>query len=79
MTLEDARKMAQEDADNYQVVINIVYDKLEEYPVTDDGEDNRYGFCAVEAMDIMFPQNLSDFWNIVEVVKPKKNKKFVRR
>ena len=49
MTLQEARTWAQEDANNYQVDINIVYDKLAEYPVTDDGEDNRYGFCAIEA------------------------------
>lgn len=79
MTLEDARKMAQEDADKYQVEINIVYDKLEEYPITDDGEDNRYGFCAIEAMYIMFPDHLKDYWEIVDVVKPKKYKRFVRR
>lgn len=79
MTLNDARKMAQEDADKYQVVINLVYNKLEEYPVTDDGEDNRYGFCAVEAMDIMFPDNLKDYWDIVEVVKPNETKRFVRK
>jgi hypothetical protein len=79
MTLDDARKMAQEDADNYQVTINLIYDKLAEYPVTDDGEDNRYGFCAVDAMDIMFPEHLKEFWNIVEVVNPNKTKRFVRR
>jgi len=71
MTLAEARKMAQEDADDYQVVINLIYDKLAEYPVTDDGEDNRYGFCAVGAMDIMFPEYLKDYWNVVGVVSPK--------
>jgi hypothetical protein len=70
MTLEEARKWAQEDADQYGVVINVVYDKLAEYPVTDDGEDNRYGFCAVDAMDIMFPENFKDYWNLLEVIKP---------
>lgn len=70
MILKDARKMAQEDADNYQVVINIIYDKLEEYPVTDDGQDNRYSFCAVAGMDIMYPEHLKDFWHIVGVVRP---------
>jgi hypothetical protein len=70
MTLDNARKMAQEDANNYKVVINIIYDKLEEYPYTDDGEDNRYSFCAVSAMDIMYPNNLKDYWNVIEVVKP---------
>jgi hypothetical protein len=71
MTLAEARKMAQEDADDYQVVINLIYDKLAEYPVTDDGEDNRYGFCAVGAMDIMFPEYLKDYWSVVGVVSPK--------
>ena len=71
MTLAEARKIAQEDADDYQVVINLIYDKLAEYPVTDDGEDNRYGFCAVGAMDIMFPEYLKDYWNVVGVVSPK--------
>lgn len=71
MTLEEARQWAQEDADQYNVVINVVYDKLAEYPVTDDGEDNRYGFCAVDAMDIMFPESFKDYWNLVEVVNPK--------
>lgn len=69
MTLEDARRMAKEDAESYQVDINIVYDKLEEYPVTDDGQDNRYSFCAIGAMDIMYPSHLKDFWDIVEVIK----------
>lgn len=71
MTLSEAQEMAQEDADNYNVVINLIYDKLAEYPVTDDGEDNRYGFCAVEAMDIMFPNHLKDYWDVVGVVRPK--------
>ena len=70
MILEDARRMAQEDADNYQVEINLIYDKLEEYKTTDDGQDNCYSFCAVSAMDIMYPQHLKYFWNIIEVVKP---------
>jgi hypothetical protein len=69
MTLEDARRMAREDADNYQVDINIIYDKLSEYPVTDDGQDNRYSFCAVAGMDIMYPEHLKAFWDIVEVIK----------
>ena len=77
MTLDDARKMAQEDAYNYQVDINIIYDKLSEYPVTDDGEDNRYSFCSVEAMDIMYPEHLKDYWNIVGFVRPKKKYKRV--
>lgn len=70
MTLSEAQKMAQEDADQYQVVINLIYDKLAEYPVTDDGEDNRYGFCAVGAMDIMFPNHLKEYWDVVGVVRP---------
>lgn len=78
MTLEDARKMAQEDADNYQVDINIIYDKLSEYPITDDGEDNCYSFCSVEAMYIMYPAHLKDYWNIVDFVRPKKYKRFVK-
>ena len=73
MTLQEARTWAQEDANNYQVDINIVYDKLAEYPVTDDGEDNRYGFCAIEAMDIMFPDHLKDYWDIVELVYPERS------
>ncbi len=72
MTIEDARKMAQEDSNDYQVVINLIYDKLAEYPVTDDGQDNRYGFCAVGAMDIMFPNNLKDYWDVVGVVSPER-------
>ena len=70
MILEDARKMAQEDADNYQVEINIIYDKLAEYPVTDDGKDNRYEFCAVSSMAIIYPYRLKEFWDIVDKVKP---------
>lgn len=73
MTLNEAQKMAQEDADNYNVVINLIYDKLAEYPVTDDGEDNRYGFCAVSAMDIMFPDHLKDYWEVVGVVNPERS------
>ena len=72
MTIEDARKMAQEDSNDYQVVINLIYDKLAEYPVTDDGQDNRYGFCAVGAMDIMFPNHLKDYWDVVGVVNPER-------
>ncbi len=72
MTIEDARKMAQEDSNDYQVVINLIYDKLAEYPVTDDGQDNRYGFCAVGAMDIMFPDYLKDYWDVVGVVSPER-------
>ena len=78
MTLQEARTWAQEDANNYQVDINIVYDKLAEYPVTDDGEDNRYGFCAIEAMDIMFPDHLKDYWSVVEIVNPNEYKRFVK-
>lgn len=72
MTLEDARRMAQEDADNYQTIINIVFDELRE-------EEEKYGFCAVEMMDIFHPEHHKMFWKIVEVVKPKKYKRFVRR
>jgi hypothetical protein len=63
MTLSDARKMAQEDANFYNVVINVVYDELSE-------EEEKYGFCAVEMMEHFHPQIHKDFWSIVEVVKP---------
>lgn len=71
MILEDARRMAQEDADKYQVEIYLIYDKLEEYKTADDGQDNCYSFCAVAGMDIMYPPHLKDFWKILGIVKPR--------
>lgn len=70
MTIQEVRKMSQEDANQYQININIIYDKLSEYPVTDDGEDNCYSFCSVDAMDIMYPQNLNDYWEVIELIIP---------
>jgi hypothetical protein len=71
MKLEDCRKMAQVDADNYGVEINIVYDQLLE-------EEEKYTFCAQEMMYIFHPEHHKDYWKVIEVIKPKKRKRFVR-
>lgn len=63
MTLEQAKKMAQKDANEYGVEINIIHDRLSEEP-------EPYTFCAVGGMNIMYPQSRKDFWSVVEVVKP---------
>lgn len=63
MTLEQATKMARKDAVENNVVINIIFDKLSE-------EEEKYTYVAEHGMDIFYPENRKDFWELVDVIIP---------
>lgn len=66
MLIEDARRLAQQDANEYNEKVYLIYDQLSE------DFDDFYTYCGEKAMDIMHPECHKDFYKIVEVIEPKK-------
>lgn len=64
MTLENAKKFAQQDSNNSNIKINIILDHLSE-------ENEKYAYCPVNSMNIFYPEHRKDFWEIVETISPK--------
>lgn len=64
MTLENAKKFAQQDSNESNIKINVILDHLSE-------ENDKYAYCPVNSMDIFYPECRKDFWEIVETISPK--------
>lgn len=65
MLFEDARRLAKQDADQYNQRVFVIYDKLNE------DSDDLYTYCGELAMDIMHPEIHKDFYTIVETIEPR--------
>jgi len=64
MTLEDAKKFGQLEANRYNTEIAIIDDKFSE-------EETPYTYCATAMMYILYPEHHKEYWNLIEVLKPK--------
>jgi len=64
MTLEEAKELAQKQADEFGVVMIIVRDDLTEDP-------GGYECCAEIYRSTLYPDHHQDFWRVVGRIEPK--------
>lgn len=65
MTLENAKKLAQREANEIKERVAVIYDKLNE------DSDDLYTFCGENSMRWFYPSHHNNFFKVVEFVEPK--------